>query len=32
VNWLLKLERLLLTFLKLLIAVRAAGRLHGAWE
>jgi hypothetical protein len=31
-NWLPKLERLVLTFLKVLIAVRVAGRLRGSWE
>lgn len=31
-NWLRKLERLVLTFLKLLIALRVAGRLRGSWE
>jgi len=31
-NWLRKLERLVLTFLQVLIAVRVAGRLRGSWE
>jgi len=31
-NWLRKLECLLLTFLKVLIAVQVAGRLRGSWE
>jgi hypothetical protein len=31
-NWLRKLEVLLLTSLKALIAVRVAGRLRGSWE
>jgi hypothetical protein len=31
-NWLRKLERLVLTFLKVLLAVRVAGRLRGSWE
>src|SRR5579884_1275790 len=31
-NRLGKLERLVLTFLKLMIARRVAGRLHGSWE
>lgn len=31
-NWLQKLECLVLTFLKVLIAVRVAGRLRGSWE
>ena len=30
-NWLRKLERLVLTFLKLMIALRVAGRLRGSW-
>jgi len=31
-NWLRKLERVVLTVLNVLIAVRVAGRLHGSWE
>ena len=31
-NWLGKLERVVLNFLKLMIALRVAGRLRGSWE
>jgi hypothetical protein len=35
-NWLRKLDRLVLNFLKLMIALmivlRVAGRIHGSWE
>ena len=31
-DWLRKLERLVLNFLKLMIALRVADRLRGTWE
>jgi hypothetical protein len=31
-NWLRKLERLALNFLKLMIALRVASRIRGSWE
>jgi len=31
-DWLRKLERLVLNFLKLMIALRVAGRIRGSWE
>ena len=31
-NWLRKLDRLVLNFLKLIIALRVAGRIRGSWE
>ena len=31
-NWLRKLDRLVLNFLKLMIALRVAGRIRGSWE
>ena len=31
-NWLRKLESIVLNFLKLMIALRVAGRIRGSWE
>jgi hypothetical protein len=32
ITWLPKLDRLVLNFLKLMIALRVAGRIRGSWD